>query len=61
MESEEGEKLTIAADMNKVAFNELILSIDDKTISGKVVFNLVKCCKNKDYAYGNVNMAWERL
>jgi hypothetical protein len=35
MESEEGKKLTIAADMNELAYIELILSIDDKTSSGK--------------------------
>jgi hypothetical protein len=42
MESEEGKKLTIAADMNELAYTELILSIDDKKSSGKVAFNLVK-------------------
>jgi hypothetical protein len=26
-----------------------------------VAFNLVKCCKNKDYADVNASMAWERL
>jgi tellurite resistance-related uncharacterized protein len=41
-ESEEGKKLTIAADMNELAYTELILSIDDKTSSEKVAFNLVK-------------------
>jgi hypothetical protein len=45
MESEEGKKLTIAADMNELAYTELILSIDDKTSSGKVAFNLMKGCK----------------
>jgi hypothetical protein len=61
MESEEGKKLTIAADMNELAYTELILSIDDKTSSGKVAFNLVKGYKNKDYADGNARIAWERL
>jgi hypothetical protein len=61
MESEEGKKSTIAADMNELAYTELILSIDDKTNSGKVAFNLVNGCKNKDYADGNASMAWERL
>jgi hypothetical protein len=55
MESEERKKITIAADMNE------FLSIDDKTRSGKVAFNLVKGCKNKDYADGNASMAWEIL
>jgi hypothetical protein len=61
MKSEEEKKLTIAADMNELAYTELILSIDDKTKSGKVAFNLVKGCKNKDYSDGNSCMAWERL
>jgi hypothetical protein len=61
MESEEGKKLTISADMNELEYTELILSIDHKTSSGKVAFNLVEGCKNKDYADGNASMAWERL
>jgi hypothetical protein len=44
--------------MNELAYTELILSIDDKTSSGKVKFNLVKGFKNKDYADGNASMAW---
>jgi hypothetical protein len=44
-----------------LAFTELILSIDNKTSSGKVAFSLVKGCKNKDYADGNASMARERL
>jgi hypothetical protein len=61
MESEEGKKFIIAADMNELAYTELILSIDDKTSSGKVAFNLVKGCKSKEYVDGNAFMAWERL
>ena len=61
MDLEEGQKLTIATDMNELADTELILSIDDKASNGKVAFNLVKGCKNKDYANGNASMAWERL
>jgi hypothetical protein len=40
---------------------ELILSIDDKTRNGKVVFKFVKCCKNKDFVDGNASMDWDRL
>jgi hypothetical protein len=61
MELEEGKKITISADMNELSYTVLILSIDDKTSSGKVAFDLVKGYKNKDYADGNVNIAWERL
>jgi hypothetical protein len=61
MESEEGKKLTIAAGMNQLTYSELIFSIDDKTSSGKLAFNLVKGCKNKDYADWNASMSWEKL
>jgi gag-polypeptide of LTR copia-type len=61
MELEEGKKLIIAAGMNELAYTELTLSIDVKTISGKVTFNLVKECKSKEYVDGNTFMAWERL
>jgi hypothetical protein len=44
--------------MNELAYTELILLIDEKTSSGKVVFNLVKIRMNKDYADGNASMSW---
>jgi hypothetical protein len=36
IKSEEGKKLTIATDMNELAYTELILSTDEKLSSGKV-------------------------
>jgi hypothetical protein len=54
-------KLAIAVAMNELAYTELILSIDDKTSSAKVEFNLVKGFKNKDCVDGNAIMAWQRL
>jgi hypothetical protein len=57
VDTEEGKKLRIAADMNELAYTEMILSIDDKTSNRKVAFNLVKGCNNKDYADGNASMA----
>jgi hypothetical protein len=42
VDTEEGMKLRIAADINELAYTELILSIDYKTSNGKVAFNLVK-------------------
>jgi hypothetical protein len=45
VDTEEAKKMRIAADMNELAYTELILSIDDKTSNGKVAFNLVKGCK----------------
>jgi hypothetical protein len=44
--------------MNELAYTELILSIDVKTSSGKVAFNLLKGCKNKYDADGNECMVW---
>jgi hypothetical protein len=35
-----------------LAYTELILSIDDKRSNGKVAFNLVKGCKNKECKFG---------
>jgi hypothetical protein len=61
LESEEGKKLSIAPEANELAYSKIILSIDNKSSNGKVVFNLLKGCKNKDYADGNASMAWERL
>jgi hypothetical protein len=57
VDTEEGKKLRIAADMNELSYTELISPIDDKTSNGKVAFNLVKGFKNKDYADGNASMA----
>jgi hypothetical protein len=61
MESEEGKNLIIAADMKELAYNELILLIDGKSSSTKVVYNFVKGCMNIYYVYGNASMASERL
>jgi hypothetical protein len=47
MESQEGKNLRIVADMNELACTELILSIEDKTSSGKVEISLMKGYKNK--------------
>jgi hypothetical protein len=58
--TESGKKKSIAIEMNEIAYTELILSIDVRTSSGKVAFNLIKGCKNKDYPDGNAAIAWER-
>jgi hypothetical protein len=59
--TESGKKKSIAIEMNEIAYTKLILSIDVKTTSGKVAFNLIKGCKSKDYPDGNAAIAWERL
>ena len=59
--TDEGKIMMKIFDLNELAYTELILSIDVRTSSGKVAFNMVKGCKNKDYTEGNAAMAWERL
>jgi hypothetical protein len=61
VDSDNGKKMLKNAEINEVAFIELILSIDTKSSEGKVAFNLVKGCKSKEYPDGNVAVAWERL
>jgi hypothetical protein len=56
--TESGKKKSIAIE---IAYTELILSIDVKTSSGKIAFNLIKGCKSKDYPDGNAAISWERL
>jgi hypothetical protein len=46
--TESGKKKSVIIELNEIAYTELILSIDVKTSSGKVVFNLIQGCKSKD-------------
>ena len=48
-------------ELNEIAYSKRITSIDVKTISGKIAFNIVKGCKTKDHQDGNAASAWERL
>ena len=41
VESESGKKKSVIIELNEIAYSELILSIDIKTSSGKVAFNLM--------------------
>jgi hypothetical protein len=56
-----GKKMLNVIDLNKVAFTELLLSIDVKTSNGKIVLNIVKGCKSKDHPDGNARIAWDKL
>ena len=58
---EAGKKMSVIIQMNEIAYTKLILSIDVKTSSGKVAFNIVKGCKSKDYPDGNAFNACKRL
>jgi hypothetical protein len=59
--TESGKKKSITIEMNEIAYTKLILSVDVKTTSGKVDFNLIKGCKSKDYPDGNAAIVWESL
>jgi hypothetical protein len=48
-------------DLNELAFEELILSVEGDTKYGRVAFQLIKNCKSKDYEDGNAAQAWKRL
>ncbi len=59
--SEEGRRMMKNADLNELAFTELILSIDVSNSSGKIAFGTLKSCKTKDYEDGNATHAWKKL
>jgi hypothetical protein len=41
------------ADLIIMAYTELILSIDERSRTGKVVFSIINGCKSRDYTDGN--------
>jgi gag-polypeptide of LTR copia-type len=59
--TEEGKKLLRVADLNEIAFTELILSVDVSNSNGKIAFGIVKSCKSKEFEDGNAALAWEKL
>ncbi len=48
-------------DMNKLAYKELVLSIDTFISPGKVAFQLIKDCKMTANKNGDVVQAWKQL
>jgi hypothetical protein len=58
--TEEGMKLLRIADLNEIAFTELILSIsiDVSNSNGKIAFGIVKNCKLKEFEDNNAALAW---
>ncbi len=47
--------------LNERAFEDILLSIDGQTKSGRVAFNLVDNCTTTDQPDGNCKLAWDRL
>jgi hypothetical protein len=48
-----GKKMLNAIEFNKVAYTELLLSIDVKISNKKIAFTIVKGCMSKDHPEGN--------
>jgi len=44
---------------NKLAFKELVLSIDTSTGDSQVAFQSICCCRSNDYKNGNAVDAWK--
>jgi hypothetical protein len=59
--SDIGKKKSVIIKLNEIACTELILSMGVTASSGKVVLNIIRGCKTKDYLDGNGFIAWERL
>ena len=57
----ENKKKLKVRELNELAYQDLILSIDGTTKAGRVAFQIVKMSKVKDYEDGNAALAWERL
>ena len=47
--------------LNELAFEDLLLSINTKTRPGTKAFNLVDTCATSDQPDGNCKLAWDRL
>ena len=54
-------KVTELVELNELGYEDLILSINGESASGKVAFNLVKNCKTTEFPEGNCKLAWEPL
>ena len=60
--STDAEKLTVKLwQLNELAFEEILLSINGQTKQGKIAFNLVDNCTTAEQPEGNCKIAWERL
>ena len=49
------------AELNEEAYEELVLSMDHTSQTGKVAFSLVKNSKTAEHPGGNCKIAWDRL
>ena len=61
MEMKTSIKIVKLGELSKFAYEDLILSINTRSSSGKVTFGLVKKVKSKDFPVKNCKVAWDRL
>ena len=54
-------KIVKLGELNELAYEDLILSINTSYSVGKVAFRLVKNAKSEDFLEGNCKVAWDRL
>ena len=54
-------KIVRLGELNELAYEDLILSINTSFSMGKVAFGLVKNAKSEDFPQGNCKVAWDRL
>ena len=54
-------KIVKLGELNELAYEDLILSINTNSSMGKVAFGLVKNAKSVDFPEGNCKVAWDRL
>lgn len=47
--------------LNELAYDDLILSMDTSTASGEVAFNLSRSAKTSDYRNGDATLAYKKL
>ncbi len=59
--SESNKKIIKLGELNKLAYKDIVLSINHTTSSGKVAFSLIKNCKSNEFPEGNFKLTWERL
>ncbi len=55
--SDSDKKILKLGELNKLAYKEIVLSINHTTSSEKVAFSLIKNCKIDDFPLGNCKLA----
>ena len=54
-------KIVKLGELNKCAYEDLILSINTSPSVGKIAFSLVKNAKSENFLERNCKVAWDRL